>query len=78
MLGVAATNITILDYDGMYSMFYAVCPQFLTTDVSVSIPAIMMATEGDEEVKVCATLSAKQNIERSVTITIATSIINAE
>ena len=48
------------------------------TDVSVSIPAVLIFSEGDEEVDVCATLSAKQNIERSVTITIATSIINAE
>ena len=47
----------------------------LLIDVSVSLPAALMVSEGDEEVVVCVTLSAKQAIRRSFSITIATSII---
>ena len=47
----------------------------LATDATVSLPAVSMIIEGDEEIEVCATLSAKQDIERSITITIATSIV---
>ena len=47
-------------------------------DASVSLPAALMVTEGDEGVQVCAKLSTKEIIEKSVTITIATSIIEAK
>ena len=76
LLDVAATNITILDFDGMCNLLNVTLSEACyLLDVSVSLPAVLMASEGDEEVQVCATLSAKENIEASVTITIATSII---
>jgi hypothetical protein len=40
--------------------------------VTVSIPAMMSVGEGDGMVQVCATLSAVDDTERNVTITLAT------
>ncbi len=44
-----------------------------STDVTVSLPAIMSVGEGDGMVQVCATLSAVEDTERDVAITLATS-----
>ena len=39
----------------------------------MSIPAMLSVNEGSEVVQLCATLSALEPIERSITITLATS-----
>ena len=42
-------------------------------DVSVSVPAMVSVGEGDGMVQVCATLSAVEDTERNLTITVSTS-----
>ena len=42
------------------------------TDVNVSISALPEVDEGDEEILVCAILSALEDTERSFTVTLAT------
>ncbi len=45
----------------------------MSTDVAVSVPAMLSVGEGDGIVQVCATLSAMEDTERNFTITLATS-----
>jgi hypothetical protein len=46
--------------------------KFLSTVVTVSVPAMMSVGEGDGMVQVCATLSAVNDTEREFSITFAT------
>ena len=45
----------------------------LSTDVTVSVPAIIYIGEEDGKVQVCVTLSAMERIETNFTITLTTS-----
>ncbi len=45
----------------------------MSTDVTVSVPAMLNVSEGGGLVQVCVTLSAVEDTERNFTVSLATS-----
>ncbi len=79
MLGIDISTVTIIDNDGQcietISSINVTCVDIMciSTDVHVSVESMLSVGEGDGMVRVCATLSALEDTERNVTISLTTS-----